>query len=192
MSKERIKKIIYFILAGLASPLIFEPIGSIIGDIRDGFLTACIDHFYYKCGHQSSTEILLTFTYAIFLCIVAVPILTNFVVSVGKLYTSKKVSASEPLISSNKKEYPPKKLNKHIEIIMVVYFAISLLSITVYGYAPCLFSEKFEREITKIVPYVDDDQIDMLRSKWVSMETKSDYDVIWNKIEDIKQENALQ
>ena len=75
---------------------------------------------------------------------------------------------------------------------MVVYFAISLVSITVYGYAPCLFREKFDREITKIVPYADDDQIDMLRSKWVSMETKADYDAIWEKIVDIKQENALQ
>ena len=192
MSKERIRKIIYFILAGLASPLIFEPIGSIIGDIRDGFLTACIDHFYYKCGHQSSTEILLTFTYTILLCIVAVPLLTNIVVLVEELHTSKKVSESEPLISSNKKEHPPKKLNKLIKIIMVVYFAISLVSITVYGYAPCLFREKFDRESTKIVPYADDDQIDMLRSKWVSMETKSDYDAIWEKIVDIKQENALQ
>ena len=55
-----------------------------------------------------------------------------------------------------------------------------------------MYNERFNRNIVQITPYVEKEEVDILLSEWVSMETKSDYDAIYARISEIKQKNNLK
>ena len=52
-------------------------------------------------------------------------------------------------------------------------------------------SNKFEQDIIKVTPYVEEKDIEKLKSDWVCMRSKSDYDVLYEYIDKIKTENKL-
>ena len=54
------------------------------------------------------------------------------------------------------------------------------------------FYNKFSRDITKIAPYVEERDIKLLQSDWVRMRSKSDYDEIYEKINEIVETNELK
>ena len=57
---------------------------------------------------------------------------------------------------------------------------------------PAEIWKEFELRINQIAPYVQDIEIKQLRSKWVSMHTKEDYEEINSYIIKIKEENNLK
>ena len=56
---------------------------------------------------------------------------------------------------------------------------------------PMELSNKFEQDIIKVTPYVEEKDIEQLKSDWVCMRSKSDYDVLYEYIDKIKTENKL-
>jgi len=77
--------------------------------------------------------------------------------------------------------------------------AIQLVIMTVFLYLLIIFfvttpmelSNKFEQDIIKVTPYVEEKDIEQLKSDWVCMRSKSDYDVLYEYIDKIKTENKL-
>jgi len=77
--------------------------------------------------------------------------------------------------------------------------AIQLVIMTVFLYlfiiffvtTPMELSNKFEQDIIKVTPYVEEKDIEQLKSDWVCMRSKSDYDVLYEYIDKIKTENKL-
>lgn len=77
--------------------------------------------------------------------------------------------------------------------------AIQLVTMTVFLYlfiiffvtTPMELSNKFEQDIIKVTPYVEEKDIQKLKSDWVCMRSKSDYDVLYEYIDKIKTENKL-
>ena len=49
----------------------------------------------------------------------------------------------------------------------------------------------FERDITQITPYVEEHEVQRLRSDWVSMRTEDDYKEIYDYISSVKSDNNL-
>ena len=88
-----------------------------------------------------------------------------------------------------------KKLSNNITIILILFtFLWSLLFLlisTIYSYIPLIKYNDFKKDIIQITPYIEKNELDLLYSKWVSMENKSDYEEIYNRILDIKQDNNL-
>ena len=51
---------------------------------------------------------------------------------------------------------------------------------------PALLWDTFELAVTEIAPYVEEQEIKELRSKWVTMQNQDDYIAIDNYIREIK------
>lgn len=56
---------------------------------------------------------------------------------------------------------------------------------------PMNLQNKFEQDLVKIAPYVEEDEITQLKSDWVCMRSKPEYDVIYTTIDKIKEEYSL-
>lgn len=77
--------------------------------------------------------------------------------------------------------------------------AISLVIITILTYlfiiffvtTPMSLSNEFEQDVVKIAPYVDEKDITQLKSDWVCMRSKADYDALYKYIDRVKIENDL-
>lgn len=195
MNKEKIKKTAYFVLAGLVSPLIFEPCSEIIKNAGNGIFSSCIDYFYVSCANSSGTKVILGFVHSLYIFIIF-----YFIINISNLlFNSQKrekestnnvdnasASNTKIVVKNNGKK------SKRLLWFLVIYFVIFLITNTAYEYLPVIYRENFNKDIIQITPYVEEKEIDVLFSKWVSMETKSDYDAIYARISEIKQENNLK
>lgn len=83
---------------------------------------------------------------------------------------------------------------KHIKYLLILFIcALALfMSLNFIYFKPANLWNSFEMSITKITPYVEDNEIKKLRSKWVSMNSKDDYLEIENYIKEIKKKNNLK
>ncbi len=196
MYKEKIKKIFAFVILGLVSPLIFEPVARIIQNSGNGFLSACIDYFYYCCGNVDGIEVLYTNTiFIISLCIYFLLIHLLNTDSIINKIDKIDFKIDKHNFHSLPKSLFMKKLSNNITIILILFtFLWSLLFLlisTIYSYIPLIKYNDFKKDIIQITPYIEKNELDLLYSKWVSMENKSDYEEIYNRILDIKQDNNL-
>lgn len=86
-----------------------------------------------------------------------------------------------------------KKIRKtNISLTFKLILIIVLLIITVSSVMiPTEIYKSFNRDMTMISPYVDNQEILLLKSKWVMMKSYDDYKEIYNIIDEIKEENNL-
>lgn len=63
-------------------------------------------------------------------------------------------------------------------LILVLVITFTLF----YAIYPCIIKDKMDLTIEKITPYVEKNEIYKLRSDWVQMKSKDDYDKIINKV----------
>lgn len=83
------------------------------------------------------------------------------------------------------------KRKRMLNIFGLLIYIIFLLNILVFAHFPYITKSKFNVNITKITPYVETKEIEMLKSDWVRMKTKDDYIKIVEKIDFIVSENNL-
>lgn len=109
--------------------------------------------------------------------------------SLGVLFTAIKTKFSQ-------RDSKPLKLSqKHL----IALFGVGILSIVLeviitihFILIPVDKHEYFRKDVIMIRPYVEESEIIRLEAKWVSMETKSDYDIIYEYIDAVKKENSLK
>lgn len=83
------------------------------------------------------------------------------------------------------------KKNSIIVIIIGIIF-ISLFSTIYISIAePRKLYANFEQDIIKIAPYVEEIEITQLKSDWVCMRSKSDYEEIYVIIDEVKEKHSL-
>ncbi|MCL2500420.1 MAG: hypothetical protein FWE90_08795 [Defluviitaleaceae bacterium] len=87
-----------------------------------------------------------------------------------------------------KKEIKNKKLL--IKIIMPL-FVLFFLHIAIYQYGPTLIKSSFDNAIVKITPYVESDIVNILKSDWKLMKSRSDFVNIRDRINEICDEHNL-
>lgn len=83
-----------------------------------------------------------------------------------------------------------KKLGKSA-ILTIVLIVFTYVFITFFITTPMSLSNQFDKDIIKIAPYVEESEITQLKSEWVCMESKSDYDEIYDKVNMVKEEHDL-
>ena len=83
-----------------------------------------------------------------------------------------------------------KKLGRSA-IILAILIIFCYFLLTFFVTTPMSLYNKFEQDIVKITPYIDETEILKLKSDWVCMRSKSDYDRIYDVIDAVIQENAL-
>ena len=75
---------------------------------------------------------------------------------------------------------------KTLLISFSIFISIYVFYIFTYEIVPATMCQSFELSVTRIEPYVEENEIKKLRSKWVSMETREDYLEIDRFIKEVK------
>lgn len=73
--------------------------------------------------------------------------------------------------------------------VLALIACLLCLSITIF--VPNRLWHKFERDVSMIAPYVEQEQIIKMRSDWTCIQSKSDYERIYEFILQVKEENSL-
>ena len=77
--------------------------------------------------------------------------------------------------------------------IFLIVDCTLLITALIYMFVfPLYLSDTFERHIIMITPYTTSSQIDMLKSDWVRMKTKADFEAIDEQVMRIVEEYGLQ
>lgn len=87
-----------------------------------------------------------------------------------------------------------RKMNKKFVISGIAFLLLGLIivsSLYAFAIAPSTLYNRFRRDIIQIRPYVEETNVIMLKSKWVSMRSKEDYLEIYSSINAIKTEYQL-
>lgn len=205
--KEKIKKVVFgfasIVLTVIMTSILSDPILLIYENITNGILTSITDTFYYYCARCSELEFVnyILFILANYLCI-AYP--THYISDIRKPSEAERQRKIESEIkgktSEELKELVQKSSNRLKYLKKVASAAVVLLTITQimfliftagYVYMPTQYKLSFDRQITKITPYVDSHEIDLLKSDWTLMESKEDYTAIMDRINLVIEENNL-
>lgn len=73
----------------------------------------------------------------------------------------------------------------------IIILLLCLLSSLSFNIAPCIHKVAFDEAVIKITPYIEQNEVDMLKSDWTRMKTKEDYKRIDNFIDSIVEKNNL-
>lgn len=172
-----------------------------------------VDYIYYRAAIQSSVSLLGN----IFPEILAV-LFASFIVfliktfrTISKVETVDKVlkavekhdsedknieelqEAKKELEKLEKKEKrrPSTKATKVLAIILLLWGIYFFVWNATCVYYPVKLWHDYQIDITQISPYITEQKEKMLNSQWVSMKSKADYDVIYQVINQTKEDCGL-
>jgi len=104
--------------------------------------------------------------------------------------TDDELQSIEQYAKSSKNKPTVKKLKK--DLVYMLLIGLLLIGWVWYMLVlPAALNQNFERCITQISPYVEETDILMLRSQWVSMVGKADYDEIAKTVDGIREQYNL-
>lgn len=83
------------------------------------------------------------------------------------------------------------KRGGRLSILLIILIVFIYLVFIVVVTTPMNLHNKFEQDMVKIAPYIEESEIYQLKSDWVCMRSKSEYDVIYLVIDKVKEENVL-
>ena len=210
--KEYRPGVLQSIIASVLFLLIIEPLIHIVRGVVSKGMVALVDYFFYCCGHADGI---------IFLSTIAMYAVTFFVLNTigdmckilfSEIHKEKEPkkelktqTQEEPVDSINqivKKSIElekSKRLEKRLDFVVkgmsiacIILCVLFFLNILIYQCFPVAFKVSFERRITQIIPYVEDEKIEILQSDWVCMETMEDYDALIEEIDCIREEHNLK
>lgn len=210
-TKENILGVVQSIVATFLLA-IFTPIIDIGKSVASKGWIALSDYFFYSCAHITDGQFLSYFAFCAFLWIMLWAI-RHPISAFSSLNDKKTLSnSSNPNVKEPQKssedipeivklaielKESQKKLKvleietKIFAIIAIIVDILFLCNIVIFQFIPTIYKDEFDRRITQITPYVEEEEIDLLKSDWVSMTTKSDYDLIDDAIKRIVTENGL-
>ncbi len=174
---------------------------------------AFVDYIFHEAAIQSSVSLLgniYTITISM-LCAALCGFLSGFLRGIVDVEKYKKVNTflktskncgvkTEEVIEAEKKlEKLGNKLNSVKSIkalkIRIIYLLFCCILFFLYGltciYYPTKLYHCYQIDIIYISPYISEQDIKILNSRWVSMKGKADYEAIYAKINQVKKENNL-
>lgn len=78
-----------------------------------------------------------------------------------------------------------------ISILLIVLIVLMFLLIILFVTTPMRLHNKFEQDLVKIAPYIEETEITRLKSDWVCMRSKQEYDAICSTIDKVKENYSL-
>lgn len=76
-------------------------------------------------------------------------------------------------------------------IAVIIFFAFYFGHIFVFNCMPHGVWAAYQRDLLKIAPYIEQQELIQIKSDWACMQSKEDYDKIYEQISKIKNEHAL-
>lgn len=83
------------------------------------------------------------------------------------------------------------KKGKRATIIGIIFCVLYFGRILVFDYLPHGLWTDYQRDLLKIAPYMEQQELDQIKSDWVCMQSKEDYEEIYKQIHEIKKEHNL-
>lgn len=83
------------------------------------------------------------------------------------------------------------KKGRIITIVGIVIFVLYFAYIFLFNLLPHGLWTDYQRDLLKIAPYIEQQDLDIIKSNWVCMQSKEDYDNIYKRIDAIKNEYDL-
>ena len=176
------------------------------------------DLVYYQAGHEGPYGFVADFWSAIFgiFCgILIFTIIKGFQIAQGQIKIDKletlitemerteiisdiEKSNLEKVRESISKDQKTKQKNKirgkrlrGILVVISLFYIIVFAGTIAYIAIPFGMYQNFNRTVTQISPYIGNKEIQILRSKWVSMKSQEDYIEIYRYIDNVKEDNGL-
>lgn len=203
--KDVIKAIQISIISSVICAMLVEPIIQIGKNLSKGIIVALVDYFYYSCSRVNGVSFLNSITFIVFawytISILIDPVKAlkgTVLVSKGEKTADRQNEEQQDSSDIGKNDSEGEHANKKSRIFVKIMGWICVISmillfgyIFVYQYIPASTNVSFDRCITQITPYVEKERIDLLKSNWVSMKTKNDYEKILDEIGSILVKNGL-
>lgn len=167
--------------------------------------------FYTSAAKMTETS-LITF---LFSALIGIGIVYVYILLSKALDTTKKaitnaeellddINNPKPKVHTESKEITEDELKIEVEgiikdakrgrkttIIGVIFFVLYFGCILVFDYLPHGLWTDYQRDLLKIAPYIEQQELDQIKSDWVCMQTKEDYEEIYKQIDEIKNEHSL-
>ena len=83
------------------------------------------------------------------------------------------------------------KKSRKTTIVVVTLFAFYLIAIYTFYFLPHGLWTDYQQDLTKIAPYIEQQDLNQIKSDWACMQSKEDYDAIYKRINEIKAEHNL-
>ena len=83
------------------------------------------------------------------------------------------------------------KKGRRTTIIGIIFFVLYFGFILVFDYVPHGLWTAYQRDLIKIAPYIEQQELNQIKSNWVCMQSKEDYEEIYKQIDKIKNEHNL-
>lgn len=201
------------LIASLIFLVLLEPMIEIGKNLSKGIIGALVDYFYWSCSRVNDASFV---SYVVFLAF-AWYVIRDFrefiklyqdvffsnerkenqhsndeIKTVGDQRLDKIVETAIEIEKKNRKSKRLKMGLKVVSSFIIVLYVIFFLYILVYWYMPAAMHATFDREIIQLTPYLESEKIDSLKSNWVSMTSKNDYELIVKEIDSIVIENGLK
>lgn len=201
------------LIASFICLVLLEPMIQIGKNLSKGIVDALVDYFYWSCSRVNNASFV---SYVVFLAITWY-IIRDFrefiklyqdvfspnkkkenqhsndeIKTVGDQGLDKIVETAIEIEKRSRKSKRLKAVLKVVSSFIIVLYVIFFLYILVYWYIPAAMHAAFDREIIQLTPYLESEEIDSLKSNWVSMTSKDDYELIVKEIDSIVIENALK
>ncbi len=208
--------IVYFV-----GELVARPLLGIFSNLSNGIINSIADYYYKSCSN-ARIELLIIQIAVLGLSIYYFSIIQDSIKTIKEIKEERKeCDELEEKInnlgiteSENKKEETKEKkslietkkdlLGRVSRVrgkgkiigaglnVCVILLIISFINMVAFTVVPCVNRIVFEESTIKITPYVEQSEIDTLKSDWTRMKTKEDYQKIDDFIDDVIEKNNLK
>lgn len=76
-------------------------------------------------------------------------------------------------------------------ILLIISVVFTYVFVVFCLLTPMRLHNEFEQDLLKIAPYIEESEITRLKSDWVYMRSKSEYDAIYTTIDEVKADHSL-
>lgn len=216
--KKYSKEILLSTIVSLLTASIIKGIGWIkeIAPTAGNSVLRFISNSFYSNLAKTDEFSLLTMLFALFIGIVVVYVFNMFkegfvatkIVIKGsekiERYETEEIETTLQESTENRKPTDDKettndlkdvkKMAKKLRTMLIltsIFFSIYFTHILCSYLVPNAVYRDFQRDLTQISPYIEQQELDIIRSDWVCMQTKEDYDAIYERINQVKEEHDL-
>ena len=204
-SKEGIGSVFQSLVASLIVIYLIQPTIEIGKNLGKGIIKSFFDYFFYSCARASGIDFVnyIAFNAILWFAFYMIDhfLSTGFPRTEKKKFTKDNEGKNNDVNPQNSRKHPkdPKseierleRMLKIISTIATIVWVLFLCNIIIFQYAPVVVKNTFDRRVVQVTPYIEAEEVDLLKSEWVSMESREDYVLISKKIDDILAKNNLE
>lgn len=214
-TKENTTGILISVIASIIFVRLVDPLMDLLGMIGIRVIEAFVNKYYAVCANATDYQFIRFVAYIVFIIGItgiwdvfkyfAFPPKRTSIEEKSELMYKEKIEESDlsnienevtklsmrmqKLKASKEKQQKQRVI---ISRIMLVATSLCFIWVILFVFAPTLVKGEFDRKIIQITPYVTEERINLLKSDWVSMESKADYKEISEYIDSVLVENGLK